>query len=139
MDVKAQENTTLSCYPWLLSYRNGELQACWQHERDAILAVDTRLSQARAGMLARAKLTVLIVDEYAAFEQYALARCTKSQSACLTEEEDALYTCATEARFRQLQECNTTGIDVVKAAPYLQPKGLRGQEHGVKRPGGLST
>jgi hypothetical protein len=92
MDVKAQGNTTLSCYPWLLSYRNGELQARWQYERDAILAVDTRLSQARAGMLARAKLTVLIVDEYAAFEQYALARCTKSQSACLTEEEDALYT-----------------------------------------------
>ena len=53
--------------------------------------------------------------------------------------EQALHACATEARFRQLQECNTTGIDVVKAAPYLQPKGLRGQEHGVKRPGGLST
>jgi len=50
-----------------------------------------------------------------------------------------LHACATEARFRQLQECNTTGIDVVKAAPYLQPKGLRGQEHGVKRSGGLST
>ena len=53
---------------------------------------DTRLSEARAGMLARAKLTVLAVDEYAAFEQYALARCTKSQSGGLTEEEDALYT-----------------------------------------------
>ena len=51
----------------------------------------------------------------------------------------ALDACATEARFRQLQECNTIGIDVGKAAPYLRLKGTRGQEHGVKRPGGLST
>jgi len=46
---------------------------------------------------------------------------------------------ATEARFRQLQGCNTTGIDVGKAAPDLRPKGTREQQHGVKRPGGLST
>ena len=34
---------------------------------------------------------------------------------------------------------NITGSDVSKAAPYLPLKGERGQEHGVKRPGGLST
>jgi hypothetical protein len=34
--------------------------------------------------------------------------------------------CAIEARLRSLQECNTTGIDVVKAAAYLEPKGGRG-------------
>ena len=47
--------------------------------------------------------------------------------------------CAIEARLRLLRECNTTGIDVVKVAPDLPLKGVRGQEHGVKRPNGLST
>ena len=41
--------------------------------------------------------------------------------------------CAIEARLRSLQECNTTGIDVVKAAAYLTPKGDRGQEHAVRK------
>ena len=26
-----------------------------------------------------------------------------------------------------------TGIEVIKAAPYLLPKGVRGQEHGVRK------
>ncbi len=34
--------------------------------------------------------------------------------------------CAIEARLRLLQECNTTGIEVVKAATYFAPKGGRG-------------
>jgi len=29
--------------------------------------------------------------------------------------------------------CNITGIEVIKAAPYLLPKGTRGQEHGVRK------
>jgi hypothetical protein len=32
-----------------------------------------------------------------------------------------------------LQECNTTGIDVVKAAANLTPKGDRGQQHAVRK------
>lgn len=35
--------------------------------------------------------------------------------------------CAIEARLRLLQECNTTGIEVVKAAPDLPSKDVRGQ------------
>jgi hypothetical protein len=35
--------------------------------------------------------------------------------------------CAVEARLRLLQGCNTTGVEVVKAAAYLAPKGDRGQ------------
>ena len=34
--------------------------------------------------------------------------------------------CAIEACLSSLQECNTTGIEVVKAAAYLAPKGGRG-------------
>jgi hypothetical protein len=34
--------------------------------------------------------------------------------------------CAIDARLCLLQECNTTGIEVVKAAAYLVPKGGRG-------------
>ena len=30
-------------------------------------------------------------------------------------------------------EAQPTGIDVVKAAPNLLPKGMRGQEHGVSK------
>lgn len=92
MDTSTQAATALSRYPWLLSYRSGELQARWQYERDAVLAADARLSEARAGMLARAKITVLAVDEYAAFERHVLAQCTRGQAGGLTEEEDALYT-----------------------------------------------
>ncbi len=35
--------------------------------------------------------------------------------------------CAVEARLRLLQICNTTGVEVDKAAAYLVPKGDRGQ------------
>ena len=41
--------------------------------------------------------------------------------------------CAIEARLRLLQECNTTGIEVVKVAPDLLPKGVRGHEPGVSK------
>ena len=41
--------------------------------------------------------------------------------------------CAIEARLRLLQLCNTNGIDVVKVAPDLSPKGVRGHEHGVSK------
>ncbi len=47
------------------------------------------------------------------------------QRAC--QREQTLHACATEARFRQLQGCNTTGIDVGKAASDLRPKGTREQ------------
>ena len=92
MDTSTQAATALSRYPWLLAYQRGEIQELWHQERDAILQADARLSEARAGMLARAKITVLAVGEYAAFEQYVLAQCSGGQSAGLTGEEDALYT-----------------------------------------------
>jgi hypothetical protein len=41
--------------------------------------------------------------------------------------------CAIEARLRVLRVRNTTGIEVGKAAPDLRPKGLREQEHGVRK------
>jgi hypothetical protein len=48
------------------------------------------------------------------------------------EEENSMEECATEARFRLLPEGNTTGVEVVKAATYLAPKGGRGQQHVVR-------
>jgi hypothetical protein len=41
--------------------------------------------------------------------------------------------CAIEARLCLLQECNTIGVAMVKAAAYLTPKGRRGQEHAVRK------
>ena len=46
---------------------------------------------------------------------------------CEGEVERLKQECAIEARLRQLQVCNTTGIDVDKAASYLLPKGMRGR------------
>ena len=51
----------------------------------------------------------------------------------LALEERFMIRCAIEARVRLLRKCNTTGIDVVKATPYLHPKGVRGQEHGARK------
>jgi hypothetical protein len=70
-----------------------------------------------------------------------LATSTPASNSCyqIDTVEQAMHACATEARFRQLQGCDTTGIDVGKAAPDLRPKGTREQQHGAKRPGGLST
>jgi hypothetical protein len=47
--------------------------------------------------------------------------------------------CAIEARLRLLRVRNTTGIEVVKAAPDLRLKGLRGNSMVLGRPSGLST
>ena len=41
--------------------------------------------------------------------------------------------CAIEARLRLLQKCNSTGVEVGKAASYLRSKEMRGQEHDVRK------
>ena len=43
------------------------------------------------------------------------------------EAEEAAGMCAIEARHCLLQKCNTTDVEVVKATPYLLPKGMNGQ------------
>ncbi len=42
-------------------------------------------------------------------------------------EERGPSACAIEACHRLLQECNTTGVEVIKATANLAPKGGRGQ------------
>jgi hypothetical protein len=46
--------------------------------------------------------------------------------ACL-KEENSMEECAIEGHLRLLRESNTTGVEVVKAAPDLPPKGERGR------------
>jgi hypothetical protein len=48
-------------------------------------------------------------------------------------EEHSPSECAIEACHRLLQECNTTGVEVVKATANLAPKGGRGQQQAARK------